>query len=115
MSVQASVSLADEIILATATMGSTNVSGNSLPTNPELANYEALYWAAMSNGTGEGFTAAYNGLTVDLIGQYFTLPGRCHVSKYRQQHFECKRTWMCLRKRAKLWSGPKSPINLQTC
>jgi hypothetical protein len=62
---QASVSLADEILLATKTLRDMNMDGNSIPTNPGVASYEAQYWASMANGTGiKSLTGTYNGLAV---------------------------------------------------
>lgn len=67
---QASVSLADEIILATKTLRDMKMDGNSLTRNPEVSSYEELYWAAMSNGTGESFMEAYNGLGMPRVYDY---------------------------------------------
>ena len=64
---QASVSLADEILNATSTLRAMNMEGNSLPTNPAVASYEAQYWESMANGTGlDTLTGMYNGLGVSL-------------------------------------------------
>ena len=65
MSMQASVSLADEILNATRTLREMNMDGNSIPTNPAVASYEAQYWESMANGTGlDTLTGTYNGLGV---------------------------------------------------
>lgn len=62
---QASVSLADEILNATKSLRAMNMEGNSLPTNPAVASYETTYWESMANGTGlDTLMGTYNGLGV---------------------------------------------------